>query len=209
MKKSYSSRLPPRFRDFLVKEYIGGWKIYYSYDLKTRYELMKDATQKFNLDMIMRYGSRANFERVFAKERGFKTYMDYRKWLLGIMGFKGFTEYNNYLAKTGGFKSQYDKIKAQIKKRKFKSFYEYYKFLAEKKGKSVREYTGNDWKPIGVICLCGKAVERKWATKYCSRKCHILFNGRMFRAKMTEEQKKKHRDYCKKYYQKWKNKLKT
>jgi len=189
MTNKYYSPLSPKLRDFLIAEYIGGKSIYFKYDEKTRYELMKGALQEFKRDIILKYGTRKNYEEINAKRLGFKNFKEQRKVWLNIAGFDTYKEYNNYLAITEGFKSQYDKETRRLNKQGL-SHYSYYKNLADKKGVRITTYLGRKKKTLEKkICLgCGNVFSTNYSNKvYCSKKCQNLINCRNFRKKFPEK----------------------
>ena len=74
------------------------------------------------------------WEYTKAKKRGFKSYSEYREYLVKKRGFESFYEYQNHLARQKGFGS-YNKYREYLaRQRGFESFYEYQNHLARQKG---------------------------------------------------------------------------
>lgn len=184
-------KLPPNFRNYLINTYIGGKKLYYMNCVEVRYQLMKEALERFNQDMIRKHGSRKNYNEWFAKTLGFKDYKEYRRELVRANGFEGYNDYNNFLAKKHGFKNQYDKNKKRIKNLGFKTFYEYYKYLAKKKDlKNPYEYAGRKAIETEKECpLCEKTFSSLGYNKFCTTRCSSTFHSRLWRKRHPDKMK--------------------
>lgn len=120
------------FLNILINNYIG--TIFFKSSKEVKELLLKDATKRFQQDMIDKYGSLYNYELYRIKRMGLKTSNEYCIWKVNRMGFKSRYEYFEYRAKKSGFKSYTDRTLNNLQKRGFKTKKEYNTFLANRKG---------------------------------------------------------------------------
>jgi len=145
-----ASPLSPHFRAILIEKYIGK-EIYHSVHPKTRYILIKEAVQQFQIDMISRYGSLWNYHKDWIKRQGFKSYTDYTDYLAKRDGFSKYNEYQTFCAKKAGFKSRYERMVSKALSQGYKSLHELYKERLRRMGfKNQKEYRDHLCKKWGA-----------------------------------------------------------
>ena len=75
------------------------------------------------------------WEYTKAKKRGFKSYSEYREYLVKKRGFESFYEYQNHLARQKGFESLSEYQENLVRQRGFESLSEYHEHLAKQRQK--------------------------------------------------------------------------